>query len=55
MTSKPFTAPAAGYCDWLAAYDAALDCNATRFAPKFGASSEVIAKRLRAEKPWPPS
>ena len=34
---------------------AALDYIATRIAPKFGVSAEVIAKRLRAEKLWPPS
>jgi len=27
---------------------------ATRIAPKFGVSSEVIAKRLRVEDLWPP-
>jgi hypothetical protein len=31
-----------------------LDCIATRIAPKFGVSAEVIAKRLRVEKLWPP-
>ena len=34
---------------------AAADCIATRIAPKFGVSSEVIAKRLRVEKLWPPT
>lgn len=48
------TAQAAGYTDWLAADEAALDYIATRIAPKFGVSSEVIAKRLRVEKLWPP-
>lgn len=32
----------------------ALDYIATRIAPKFGVSAEVIAKRLCAEKLWPP-
>ena len=45
---------AAGYTDWLAADEAALDYIATRIAPKFGVSVEVIAKRLRVEKLWPP-
>ncbi len=49
------TAQAAGYADWLAADEAALDYIATRIAPKFGVSAEVIAKRLRAEKLWPPT
>lgn len=31
--------------DWLAADEAALDYIATRIAPKFGASAEVITKR----------
>ena len=48
------SAQAAGYSDWLAADEAALDYIATRIAPKFGVSSEVIAKRLRVEKQWPP-
>lgn len=46
-------AQAAGYADWLAADEAALDYLATCIAPKFGVSVEVIAKRLRAEKLWP--
>jgi hypothetical protein len=37
----------------LSADEAALDYIATRIAPKFGVSAEVIAKRLRAEKLWP--
>jgi len=45
----------AGYSDWLAADEAALDYIATRIAPKFGISAEVIAKRLRVEKLWPPT
>jgi len=49
------TAQAAGYADWLAADEAALDYLAARIAPKFGVSVEVIAKRLRAEKLWPPT
>ena len=48
------SAQAAGYSDWLAAGEAALDYMATRIAPKFGVSVEVIAKRLRAEEIWPP-
>gem|GEM_PF-2690508 len=48
------SAQAGGYSDWLAADEAALDSIATRIAPKFGVSSEVIAKRLRGEKLWPP-
>jgi hypothetical protein len=35
--------------------DAALDYIATRIAPKFGVSVEVIAKRLRVETLWPPT
>ena len=49
------SAQAAGYSDWLAADEAALDYIATRIAPKFGVSAEVIAKRLRVEKLWPPT
>ena len=49
------SAQAVGYSDWLAADEAALDYIATRVAPKFGVSAEVIAKRLRVEKLWPPS
>jgi hypothetical protein len=48
------TAKAAGYSDWLAADEVALDYIATRLAPRFGVSTEVIAKRLRVEKLWPP-
>jgi hypothetical protein len=48
------SAQAAGYSDWLAAEEAALDYIAPRIAPKLGVSTEVIAKRLRAEKLWPP-
>ena len=48
------TAEAAGYADWLAADETALDYIATRIASEFGVSSEVIAKRLRVEKHWPP-
>lgn len=49
------TAEAAGYADWLAADEAALDYIATRIAPGFDVSAEAIAKRLRVEKHWPPS
>jgi hypothetical protein len=49
------TAKAAGYSNWLSPDEAALDYIATRIAPKFGVSAEVIAKRLRVEKLWPPS
>jgi hypothetical protein len=49
------TAQAAGYTDWLAADETALDYIAARIAPKFGVSAEVIAKRLRVEKLWRPS
>src|SRR5688572_12853758 len=49
------SAQAAGYADWLAADEAALDYIATRIAPKFGVSAEVMAKRLRVEKLWPPN
>jgi hypothetical protein len=31
------------------------DYIATRIAPKFGVSAEVIAKRLRVEKLWSPT
>ena len=31
----------------------ALDSIATRIAPKFGVSVEVITKRLHAEELWP--
>jgi hypothetical protein len=48
------SAETAGYSDWLAADEAALDYIATCIAPKFGVSTEVIAKRLRVEKLWPP-
>jgi len=33
---------------------AAPDHIATRIVPKFGVLAEVIAKRLRAERLWPP-
>ena len=49
------TAQAVGYTDWLAADETALDYIASRIAPKFGVSAEVIAKRLRVEKLWPPT
>jgi hypothetical protein len=49
------SAQTAGYSDWMAADEAALDYISTRIAPKFGVSGEVIAKRLRVEKFWPPS
>jgi hypothetical protein len=49
------TAQAAGYGNWLAADEAALDYIAKRIAPKFGVSTEVIARRLRVEKLWPPT
>jgi uncharacterized protein DUF955 len=49
------SAQAAGYSDWLAADEAALDYIATRIAPRFGVSVEVVAKRLRVEKLWPPT
>ena len=55
MRHKSFTAQAAGYADWLAADEAALEYTATRIAPKFDVPAEVIAKRLRVEKLWPPS
>lgn len=55
MRSKPFTAPAAGYSDWLAPDEAALAHIATRVVPEFGVSAEVITRRLRAEKLWPPN
>jgi len=48
------TAEAAGYTNWLAADEAALDYIATRIAPKFGVSAEVTSKRLRVERLWPP-
>jgi len=48
------SAQAVGYSDWLAADEVALDYLATRIAPKFGVSTEVIAKCLRVEKLWPP-
>ena len=40
--------------DRLPADEAALDYIATRITPKFGVSAEVIAKRSRVEKLWPP-
>ena len=49
------SAQAAGYSDLLAANEAALNFSATRIAPKFGVSAEVIAKRLRMETLWTPS
>ena len=55
MRDKLFTARAVGYSDWLAADEAALDYIATRIAPEFGVSVEVIAKRLRAEILSPPN
>jgi hypothetical protein len=48
------SARTAGYADWLAADEAALDYIATRVASTFGVSAEVMAKRLRVEKLWPP-
>ena len=53
-SSTDQTAQAAGDSDWLAADGAALNYIATRIAPKLGVSAEVIAKRLRVEKLWPP-
>ena len=47
--------PAASYSDWLADDEAALDYIASRITPKLGASVEVVARRLREEKHWPPS
>jgi hypothetical protein len=32
-----------------------LDYIATRIAPKFGVSAEVIAKQLRVGELWPPN
>jgi hypothetical protein len=55
MRDKSFTAQAAGYSDWVAADEAALDYIPARSAPKFGVSVEVIAKRLRVEKLCPPT
>jgi hypothetical protein len=57
---EPLTLPrrnmqAAGYSDWLAADEAALDYIVTSIAPKFGVSTEVVAKRLRVAKLWPPN
>ena len=49
------SAQAAGYSDWLAADEAALDDIDKRIGPKFGVSAKVIAKRLRAEKLCPPT
>jgi hypothetical protein len=37
------------------ASEVALNYIATRIAPKFGVPAEVIAKRLRVEKLWPPN
>jgi hypothetical protein len=51
--SKP-TSKTECVVNWLAAGEAALDHIATRIAPKFGVSAEVIAKRSRVEKLWPP-
>ena len=48
------SAQAAGYSDWLRADEAALDYIATRIAPQFGVSAEVMAKRMRVENLWPP-
>jgi len=49
----PQSVQAACYTDWFAADKVAWAYIATRIAPKFGVSTEVIAKRLRAEKLWP--
>jgi hypothetical protein len=46
-SSTTQTAQTAGYAGWLAADEAALGYIATRLAPEFGVSTEVIAKRLR--------
>src|SRR5215471_11427752 len=54
VSNRDPSAKCAGYSDWLAADEAALDYVATRIAPKFGVSVEVIAKRSRLEKLWPP-
>lgn len=48
------TAESAGYTNWLAGDETAIDYIATRIAPQFGVSAEVIAKRIRIEKLWPP-
>jgi len=55
MSAHSQFSQAGGYSDWLAADEAALDYIATRIAPKFGVSVEVIAKRLRAVKLRPPN
>jgi hypothetical protein len=55
------TCPQTAFCSITGATNgnwtemSALDYIATRIAPKFGVSAEVIAKRLRVEKLWPPS
>jgi len=49
------SAQAAGYSDRLAADEAVLDYIATRVVPRSGVLVEVGAKRLRAERLWPPS
>jgi hypothetical protein len=48
------SAQEAGYTDWLAADEVALGYVSTRIAPRFGVSADVVAKRLRVEKIWPP-
>ncbi len=54
-SSTTETSQTAGYADWLAAAAAAADYIATRIAPQFGVSAEMIGKRLRAETLWPPN
>lgn len=47
------SAQAAGYSDWLAADEAALDYIATRIAPKFGVSVETDLPQKRARENSP--
>jgi hypothetical protein len=49
------TAEKAGFTEWDTSGETALSFVANHIRRQFGVSAEVIAKRLRAEKLWPPN
>ena len=55
LTQAIQTAEKAGFTEWDATGETALSFVANHIRRQFGVSSEVIAKRLRAEKLWPPT
>ncbi|HXI70103.1 MAG TPA: ImmA/IrrE family metallo-endopeptidase [Verrucomicrobiae bacterium] len=54
LTEAVQTAEQAGFTEWDATGETALSFVANHIRRQFGVSTEVIAKRLRAEKLWPP-